>query len=499
MDADSCEGAESADHSVAPMRPMAWSLVELSCGNQSMELAMTLKRWTTIGIFTAVFFSLPFIVNAQVNTASTAATNSSGPTAPASTGTISAIPLNNNETNPIPPGTIITMQNWQQYRAFMPDGMAALFAGGSFWKMPADVQMPVGPTIIHPLPVNYMAATEKYAAQVRIAELPEGGLTLTGYNGGIPFPQPAEPHEGWKILANLWYRYTPHLTVNTRGVVCFVDSGNRVSCKAGMKVYRQLSFNTDPGVPSTFPGAADKYFTQYEMVEEPEQERYTAVLTISNADLTQPEQVYVFIPALRRYQPLSPSARCSPDLGTDETPDDRRYGFDSNLTQLSAQYMGTKKILALLNYTMPTGRFPENYDMPLGWPMPSWGKWQLRDVYQISVSKLPSRSSGYCFAKRIIYVDAATYAPLWEDLYDSHMQPKRSIALFLHTIDIPGIGPQDSSNSMIYGIWDVQTEHATIFAEPGDDQAFYVNQQAPDQYNDLDRYTTANGLNMIMR
>jgi hypothetical protein len=52
---------------------------------------------------------------------------------------------------------------------------------------------------------------------------------------------------------------------------------------------------------------------------------------------------------------------------------------------------------------------------------------------------------------------------------------------------------------MIYGIWDVQTEHATIFAEPGDDQAFYVNQQAPDQYNDLDRYTTANGLNMIMR
>src|SRR5690348_13848332 len=39
----------------------------------------------------------------------------------------------------IPPGTVITMQNWQQYRQYMPDGMAALFAGQYFWKMPADV------------------------------------------------------------------------------------------------------------------------------------------------------------------------------------------------------------------------------------------------------------------------------------------------------------------------------------------------------------------------
>jgi len=399
----------------------------------------------------------------------------------------------------IPDGTVITMENWQNYRQFMPDGMAAFFEGKYFWKMPTDVQMPVGPTIIHPLPVSYMNATEKYSAQVKITELPDGGLTLTGYSGGIPFPHPDEPHKGWKILADLWYRYTPHLTVNTKGVVCFVDSGNRTSCKAGMKIYRQLSFNTDPGVPSSYPTAEDKYFSQFEMVEEPEQERYTAVLAISHTDLTRPEEVYVFIPSLRRYQPLSPSARCSNDLGTDETPDDRRYGFDSNLTQLSVEFIGEKKILALLNFTMPTGRFPANYDMPLGWPLPSWGKWQLRDVYQVAVSKLPSRSSGYCFAKRVMYVDAATSAPLWEDLYDKQMKPNRSIAVFLHTLDIPGIGPQDSSNSMIYGIWDVQTKHATIFAEPGDNSAFYVNDQAPKDFTDLNRYTTPNGLSLIMR
>src|SRR5579864_2821228 len=62
---------------------------------------------------------------------------------------------------PIPPGTTINLQNWQQYRQFMPDGMAALFEGKYAWKMPPDVALEVGPTIIHPLPRNYLAATEK--------------------------------------------------------------------------------------------------------------------------------------------------------------------------------------------------------------------------------------------------------------------------------------------------------------------------------------------------
>src|ERR1700757_4770696 len=80
----------------------------------------------------------------------------------------------------IAPGTIITMQNWQSYRQFMPDGMAAMFEGQYFWKMPPDVQMAVGQTVVEPLPRNYQAATEKYSNQIKIIELPNGGLTLQG-------------------------------------------------------------------------------------------------------------------------------------------------------------------------------------------------------------------------------------------------------------------------------------------------------------------------------
>src|ERR1700680_3021680 len=37
----------------------------------------------------------------------------------------------------IPIGTRITNDNWQAYKAFMPEGMIALFQGQYFWKMPA--------------------------------------------------------------------------------------------------------------------------------------------------------------------------------------------------------------------------------------------------------------------------------------------------------------------------------------------------------------------------
>jgi hypothetical protein len=54
--------------------------------------------------------------------------------------------------NTIPPGTAIAMQNWQQYRQSMPNGMVDLFEGKYFWRIPVDMQMEVGPTVIQPSP-----------------------------------------------------------------------------------------------------------------------------------------------------------------------------------------------------------------------------------------------------------------------------------------------------------------------------------------------------------
>jgi hypothetical protein len=326
--------------------------------------------------------------------------------------------------------------------------------------MPADAEMEVGLTKINPPPQTFMEATEKYAAQVKLVELPDGGLTLQGYQGGFPFPAPSEPHKGWKILANLWYRYFPHSSVIMHAGGCAIDHNGNINCAAGDIVYRQLSFNTDPGVPQTIPGNQDKYYTQWYMLSEPEQQRYSASLQIVYEDPQRPEDLYAFVPALRRYQPVSTLGRCSMVQGVDITQEDYRSGFDSNIAELKVDYLGDKQVLTLLPSKMPDGRFPESFEMPLGWPKPSWGGWQVREVSVIAASKVLSKASNYCYGRRVMYVDKATFAPYWEELYDAKMKPWKIVGLFLRTVDVPGVGKVETSGSLVYAFWDVQNQHA---------------------------------------
>jgi hypothetical protein len=399
----------------------------------------------------------------------------------------------------IPPGTAITMANWQNFKQFMPDGMVALFEGTYSWKMPADVRMEIGPTVIHPLPKNYVEATEKYSSQVKLIELPGGGLTLTGYHGGIPFPNPIDPHRGWKVLANVWYRYQPHLLVDTYGYGCSMSSGGTINCQTYKAVKHQFSYSTDPGVDADHTGDNEKYFTEWYMTIEPEQDKYTTELTVNYADLARPEELYVFLPSLRRYQALSTRARCSPSQGMDFTPEDFHNGFDSNMTELAVDYVGHRKILTLVDATPPQAAFPDGYDMPLGWPTPSWGKWQVRDADVISMQKIPSKASGYCYGKRVMYADSHFYNALWEDLYDPEMRLWKIEAVFPAATDVPGIGPVNTAASDVEEMWDIRNNHASIGAEPSPGRPFYVNEQAPKEYSDLPRYTTPGGLNMIQR
>jgi len=403
----------------------------------------------------------------------------------------------------IAPGTKITPANWRQYKAFMPDGMIVLFAGKEFWKMPPDAEMDVEATVVNPLPKNYQAATGKYASRVKIVSLPDGGLTLTDYVAGQPFPDPQEPHRGWKMLANLWYRYLPHLIVATPdnvATLCSQDNHADMACATTSFVYRQLQHNTDPDTPMVEPAAGPRDYTEWSMVLEPEELRYKASLTIFYDDLTRPEDIYLFVPELRRVLRGSTASRCAPAFGSDLTADDLRFGFNGNITKFDATVIGERRILALTDYTTESGRFPTEYYMPLGWPKPAWGKWQVRDVYVIDVRRIPSRSAGYCYGRRVMYVDKTSWAPLWEDLYDTDLHLWKIFNIMPRTRVVPGVGPQLVSGSQITHGWDLKRQHSTQFGNPdaqGNDS--YVNSEVPEGYRSISRYSDPSGLNEINR
>src|SRR6185312_6665358 len=159
--------------------------------------------------------------------------------------------------------------------------------GKYFWKMPADVDIKVRETKIYPLPADYQAASEKLGNQTRVIHRTNGHNDVEGYVAGRPFPRPAEPDKGYKILANVWYSYVPHLYVNAPGnmaISCTQDRFGNVSCTKIIFVYRQLAYNTDPGIPRNAEHGGDVWYSEWLMLEEPEQSKYTANLLLFHKD-----------------------------------------------------------------------------------------------------------------------------------------------------------------------------------------------------------------------
>jgi hypothetical protein len=109
------------------------------------------------------------------------------------------------------------------------------------------------------------------------------------------------------------------------------------------------------------------------MAVSPEERKYTTTLTILYSDMSRDEEKFAFPPELRRRQPISSASRCAPLTGTDFTPEDSRFGFDSDLAAVQAKFEGSRRILALVDARLPEDRFPDGYDLPLGWPQPSHG------------------------------------------------------------------------------------------------------------------------------
>jgi len=403
----------------------------------------------------------------------------------------------------IAPGTKITMRNWRQYKQFMPLGMVELFNGTHFWKMPPEVEIEVGPTISYPPQKSYVHATEKYSSQVRVIHLPDGNNDIANYVGGEPFPSPQEPDKGYKLLVDQWFAYAPYLSVGSSGNPlhsCTQDRFGSIFCETAEYVYRQLACNTDPRVPPEDSRASNLWFTEWLMVDSPEQSKYTAQLTLFPKDNQRNEELYVFLPSLRRSVRLSVTARCSPVLGTDYIEDDYKgNGFNGGIAMFDAKFLGRRKIITLFGGYKPMGgNFPHNYYMPLGFPKPSWGQWQLRDADIIDVRRVPSKRNGYCIGSRIIYADVENHFALFEEIFDVNQKLwKIALANQRQVRDsVIGLVP----GAITSAVWDIQNDHMTSVSTSdkyGHD--LLPNSDAPIEYQDFDKYSTPGGLAQILK
>jgi Protein of unknown function (DUF1329) len=353
------------------------------------------------------------------------------------------------------PGTKITMRNWQRYRQFMSQGMIALFEGSHFWRMPDDVVIEIGPPISIPLPEKYQQDTNAHASRVRLVQQPDGGYVPSGYVAGVPFPEPLNGDPaliGERIFWDLYYRYQPRVQGAANFSYSIDRAGDMTQTSESTYVQSQLTFLSDPGMPATAPDADTAIYTaKFNEQVSPEQSKYSTLLDLLPADPTRLDELYEYVPTLRRSLRLSQAARCAPVFGSDYLVDDENDGPPGLPQLFEVSYLGQQKILALVHAA------PEAFDSPgtavnldphyyfpggagvVPFPRPSAGRWELRDSYVIALERLPQFSNGYCYGKRVLYVDKENYfAGAQLDLYDSSGQLFKSQLIFSYPERIPG-------------------------------------------------------------
>jgi hypothetical protein len=443
-----------------------------------------------------------------------------------------------------------------QYKQFFSQGEIGLWEGSWFWKMPDDVQINVGVTEVYPLPEPFVQLSEKYGDQTQLVRLADGRWRLKNYIAGMPFPIPREPNMGLKILANMNYRIAPHLVAGfsdsgTAGRICEIGGFNSTSCLRVDYDFRQMAYNWEPGVPRVEPNSGQAWLGEWVQAEEPEQLRYTADLVLLWQDNLRPQGHYTFIPALRRSMRLSDTSHCEPLLSSSDDPDNESetswYGHTNNFdagydaargwfepvsgmlpNALSNNYFGQvpttspqqlsimhgawnggigdfdvtsvnrQRLLALTQLSPEYGKFPDSYDMPLGWAKPSWGAWELRNAWVIEVH--PIALIARCQRKRVIYIDSSLSAPLAEDLYDDKANLSKVMVLSLQPLLVPGYGMQTWAGGGILQLWDIQSSHAYMSLTTDErGRTWSIDAGVKAQYNSISEFQTPGGLMELMR
>ncbi len=417
------------------------------------------------------------------------------------------------ESNPaladtVPEGAVINAANWQRYARFMPAGMQAIFAGDHFWRMPSDVRIEIGPTVPIALPRKFLDDTASYAKQVKLTQVPEGGYVPVGYVAGIPFPQPdQDPVEApYEIFYDAYFHYTPRLQ---RQLSCNYVSdsyGNFTQAGTADSVYSQLMHLSDAGFPQTLPHSNGYLLVKYYQQISPEQGKYTTSLDMSYADVTRIDELYMYLPSTRRPLRMSEASRCSPLPGNDYTWEESNNGPPSLPQEYKITYAGTRRIMVLAHAnpkvfescgnasSLPAAYFSPAEKGVMPWPLPALGKWEMREMYVIEMSRLPAYASGYCYGRRVIYVDKETLFPMAIDLYDPAGSLYKSWLALLAPMSVPGTGTALGVNGATeLLITNFRDKHMTVATAEG--PCFNTNCNA--QYLDVSRYASPEGLTKI--
>jgi hypothetical protein len=234
---------------------------------------------------------------------------------------------------------------------------------------------------------------------------------LIGYVSGQPFPNidPKDPKAGLKIIWNHYWRFRGDdfssgriagKGENFKRYVIF-ENGNEVEAETANSSLRPVGRITVPPIPG-FPEALKEGIEQLSLSSTmyPRDSAGTTIFTQRYGDPTKSDDLWLFIPSIRRVRRSSTAQRCATVAPTDYNQDDIISGFNGKVPNFTFKLLRKQRVISISDWggkPLPPRKHGDFFPQDMVWrPTDTW-------VVE-SVSKDPN----YCYSKRILYVPTET-------------------------------------------------------------------------------------------
>ena len=304
----------------------------------------------------------------------------------------------------IKPGDTIGPHNWQRAQGMVGENLLNRIKSGYTMQIKA-------PKVYQPLK-EYVDATKKYSGKVALGQNGE----LLNYIAGQPFPKfdPREPRAGQKLAWNFFYRwlgddYKTGGAVKGGKIIRSAIEKDGAERRADLVSYflfpsTRYSLNPKPVIS----GYEHIDYMQLRVDSYPRDASGTTTLEIRYKDPGRADDLYIYIPSIRRIRRATTTQRCQ-TLAPSEFNLDDINSFNGKITDFNYKYLGDKKMLVNISQEqLPFARKQGDY-LPLN------EKWEVIDTYVLEITP---KDSSYCYPKKILHLNKVTFDTHWTLIWD---------------------------------------------------------------------------------
>jgi Protein of unknown function (DUF1329) len=303
------------------------------------------------------------------------------------------------------PGDIVGPENWRKAEGMVGENLLNRIKQGYKFRIKQGRSM--GP------PKEYKEATARYAGQVRLG----ANGDLLNYVAGTPFPdvQLDDPQIGLKMAWNFYWRWLgdDYKTGGGTGegkIIRYAIERNGSERRADVlhhtiKTRGRVTLGSTP----LLAGYEHVDWMQLRADEYPRDTAGTTTLEIRYADPKQEDDLYIYVPSIRRVRRAPPIQRCA-TIAPSEFNFDDINSFGGKVTHFNYRFLGRFKMLGnLAQEQIPFFRKSGDY-------LPLKENWEVVDAYGLEITP---KDPNYCYAKKVIYFDMHNFEAFWTMIWDA--------------------------------------------------------------------------------